>query len=92
MIESDSRVPIIREVGPVYVTSAPRDSEWGQPSASYYVFVTDGSRMHGELVSDIYMPSPPSETLTSASRLAFEFEAWDALSDEALMHFEQELS
>lgn len=86
----DSRKPTVRHDVPVYVTSEPKDSEWGQPAASRYVFTIVGNnRLLGEPIAGVYLPS--SDIFPVDSRLAAEFEAWDAASDEALMRFEATL-
>lgn len=91
MIVDDSRTQTVKRDIPVYVTSEPRDSEWGQPSASHYVFVVVGNRLRGQPISDVYLPLTPSDISPVGSGLAAEFEAWDAASDEALANFEASL-
>jgi hypothetical protein len=84
----DSRTVTIQRDAPVYVSSEPQDSEWGQPAASHYVFTIDGNRLLGQPIAEAYLPSPSSDILPVDPRLAAEFEAWDAASDEALANFE----
>jgi len=75
----------------VYVTSESPDSGWGQPPASHYTFTYQGTRLIGELIAGVYLPSSPQDTPID-SRLASEFAAWEAASDEALSDFESKLS
>ena len=85
----DSRKSSIREEPPTYVTSEPQDNEWGQPAASQYVFVVEGTRLYGQPIAGVYLRS--SESASSDADLAAEMEAWDAASDEALFNFESTL-
>jgi len=87
----DSRTLTVRHDTPVYVSSEPRDSEWGQPPASHYVFSTVGARLFGQPIAGVYLLSPSSGISSIDSHLATEFEAWDAASDEALASFEATL-
>ncbi|MEW6232658.1 MAG: hypothetical protein AB1566_10150 [Chloroflexota bacterium] len=91
MIANDSRTLTIGEDVPKYVTSEPRESEWGQPAASYYVFTIVGTTLRGQPIAGVYLPSPSLDILPVDSRLAAELEAWDAASDEALANFEATL-
>ena len=75
----------------VYVTSESPDSGWGQPPASHYTFTYQGTRLIGELIAGVYLPSSPQDTPID-SRLASEFAAWETASDEALSNFESKLS
>ena len=67
-----------------FVTS----EEWGQPPASQYQFRVDGTRMFGVLVS--LRPSGTAQHHLAAieAELAEDLHSWDALSDEALIEFE----
>lgn len=89
MTRLDSRTETINEVAFPYVNSAPIDQDyhWGQPPASYYSFIVLGNTLRGQPVSDIREAYLPSHDIA----LDDELQAWDALSDEALMCFEQEL-
>ena len=91
MIADDSRTQTVKRDVPVYATSEPRDTEWGQPSASHYVFVVVGNRLRGQPIADIYLPLALSDILPVGSDLAAELDAWDAASDEALADFEASL-
>lgn len=75
----------------VYVTSESPESGWGQPPASHYVFTYQGSRLIGELIAGVYLPSSPQD-MPIDSRLAAELGGWEAASDEALINFEAKLS
>ncbi len=91
MIAINSREMLVGHDVPVYVTSESKESEWGQPAASRYVFTVVGDRVFGQPIAGIYLPSPSPDILAIDSRLAAEFEAWDAASDEALANFETTL-
>lgn len=91
MIASDSRTMTVEHDAPVYVSSEPRDSEWGQPAASYYVFTMVGSRLLGQPIAGVYLPSLSSDLPPIDPLLAAELEAWEAASDEALANFEATL-
>lgn len=87
----DSREALVGHDVPVYVTSESKESEWGQPAASLYVFTIVGDRLFGQPIAGVYLPSPPLDILPIDSRLAAEFAAWEAASDEALVNFEATL-
>jgi hypothetical protein len=97
MVRIDSRTETVIEAACPYMTSAPVDLDyhWGQPPASHYVFIVVGDTLRGQPISDIkeiyvsshHMEYPP----VIESQLDREFQAWDMLSDEALVSFEQEL-
>jgi hypothetical protein len=72
----------------VYVTSEPQDSKWGQPAAVHYRFIADGNRLFGE---SSYVKQSSPEVPFKRSLLKEELEAWDELSDEALLNFEASL-
>lgn len=72
----------------MYVASEPPGSEWGQPAASYFHFIRDGSILRGQPIAAVYLPWTPLESPPMSPKLAAEFEAWDTLSDEALANFE----
>ena len=91
MIVDDSRTAIIGHDAPVYVTSEPQDSEWGQPAASRYEFTIVDNTLYGQPIGVVYVPSPSSDILPVDPYLAAELEAWDAASDEALANFEATL-
>jgi hypothetical protein len=91
MIASDSRTQTVKCNFPTYLTSEPRDSEWGQPAASNYFFMVDGNRLRGQLIADAYLPSLSYGIPVVEPDLATELEAWDAASDEALADFEATL-
>jgi hypothetical protein len=91
MIAIESWKLTVRHDAPVYVASEPKESGWGQPPASHYVFRIVGTRLFGEPIAGVYLPSPSSDILSVDSHLAAEFEAWDAASDEALVNFEATL-
>jgi len=91
MKATDSRRMTIEEAKRIYVTSEPQDSEWGQPPASQYVFTIEGTRLLGEPIAGIYLPSSPPEVPPIDSCLMEEFEAWELASDEALTNFEEAL-
>ena len=88
MTATDSRQATVMPGTPVYVTSEPQDSDWGQPSVSHYVFRVKNNRLIGEPIGGIYLSRRPVETIAVDSALADEFSAWDTLSDEALSRFE----
>ena len=90
MIAIDSRTPIVmgRYQVPIYVTSEPQDSEWGQPAASHYEFTVVDNTLYGQPIMEIYLPRAPSDIWPVDPYLAAELEAWDAASDEALANFE----
>jgi len=91
MSTTDSRQATIMPVTPIYVTSEPQGTEWGQPSVSHYILRVEGSRLLGEPIAGVYLTSQPVETWSVNARLTAEFEAWDAASDEALSNFEASL-
>jgi hypothetical protein len=91
MIKYDSRIEAVEEKQFTYTTSAPRDSEWGQPAASYYLFNIIGDMMFGQLIAGTYISSSSADILPIEPTLAAEFEMWDVLSDEALNNFEASL-
>ncbi len=91
MIANDSRTLTIGEDAPRYGASEPRESEWGQPAASYYVFTIVGTTLRGQPIAGVCLPSPSSDVLPVDSCLAAEMEAWEAASDEALANFEAAL-
>jgi len=88
MIASDSRTVTLGHEVPIYVTSEPQDSEWGQPAASHYEFTIVDNTLYGQPIGMVYVPSPSSDILPVDPHLAAELEAWDVLSDEALTNFE----
>ena len=77
----------------VYATSEPQDESerWGQLAASKYVFWIEGHALRGTLVSGVYYSIQSAQTADHKSALAAELEAWDSLSDEALLSFEETL-
>jgi len=91
MTVTDSRVPSVRTAPSPYVTSSPRESTWGQPSASYYVFEVEGAILRGQPISGVYAPSGSSAIPPVDAELLAAFETWDALSSEALENFEASL-
>ncbi|MBI1877571.1 MAG: hypothetical protein HYR94_04955 [Chloroflexi bacterium] len=91
MIKYDSRIEAVEEKQVIYNTSAPTDSEWGQPAASYYSFNIVDNMMFGRLIVGTYVSSSSADILPIEPTLATEFEIWDALSDEALDNFEATL-
>ncbi|MFQ5794964.1 MAG: hypothetical protein ACE5JP_07940 [Candidatus Bipolaricaulia bacterium] len=91
MTAVDSRTPTVEHEAFVYVTSEPKDSEWGQPAASYYEFTTVGTTLRGQLIAEVYLASSSSDIPPIDLHLAAELEAWDAASDEALANFEATL-
>ena len=46
----NSRTSEFEEKMAGYLTSAPQDSQWGQPPASNYIFRTRGSKLEGYLI------------------------------------------
>jgi len=91
MIAIDSREASVELDVPVYVTSESKESEWGQPAASLYLFTIVGDRLFGQPIAGVYLPFPPLDIFPIDSRLAEEFEAWEAARDEALTNFEATL-
>lgn len=91
MTAIDSREALVRHDVPVYVTSESKESDWGQPAASVYIFSVVGDRLFGQPIAGVYLPSPPLGMSSVDSHLAAEFEAWEAASDEALANFETTL-
>lgn len=74
---------------PVYQTSEPIESGWGQPSISHYVFNMEGDLLVGDLVGGIYLQAKPiEEWIATESILSGELAAWDIISDEALHNLE----
>ncbi len=67
-----------------YLTSAPQDSQWGQPPASNYIFRSKGRFLEGYLITGSYICAQPIEFINSGTdpMLMAEFEAWEAASDE----------
>lgn len=85
----DSRTQTVRIDAPVYATSEPESSEWGQPPASHYFFTIIGTTLRGQLISGVYVPLPRVAIPSVVDpQLAAELEVWDAASDEALAAFE----
>lgn len=91
MTEIASRSETVRQDVPFYVTSEPRENDWGQPPASRYHFWVDGSLLYGQPVFGMYVQYAPMPLQSATSGLALEFQAWDAASDEALALFEATL-
>ena len=87
----NSRTITVQYDTPVYVSSEPQDSDWGQPAASRYVFKIVSKRLLGQPIAGVYLASSSSDILPVDPLLAAEFEAWDAASDEALANFEATL-
>ena len=100
-IALDSRTDVEVEVLSPHMDSAPPDRrmeiEVALPyiNSSYYAFIIEGNAMHDQLtasIEGIYVISQPVEYLSDIdSQLDLEFQAWDILSDEALINFEREL-
>lgn len=89
---NDSRTTSVRNrERAIYVTSESPDSEWGQPAASHFHFIREGSTLRGQPIAGTYLAVTPSESFPITPELAAEFEGWEALSDEALANFEAEL-
>ncbi len=92
MIVVNSREQTIASDVPPYVSSEPEDSEWGQPPASRYIFMIEGTRLRGEPIVGVYLRSPrSSESPPVDPRLVAELDAWKAARDEALTNFEATL-
>lgn len=53
----DSLIGTITVDEPVYVSNEPES--WGQPAAVRYIFVSDGQKMYGQLISGSYVSSRP---------------------------------
>jgi hypothetical protein len=78
----------------LYMTSESKRSAWGQPPISHYVFTVVDGALHGQLVSqesDVYASLSAECLFVVEPQLDLEFQAWDTLSDEALIDFEQQL-
>lgn len=86
MTMMDSRQTSVTDEHPVYMTSEPQESEWGQPAAARYVLVVDGVRLQGQPIAGAYVPSAPFVGFDDD--VAAELEGWDAASDEAFWNFE----
>lgn len=85
----NSGTAVLERNAPVYMTSdEPTYSNWGQPAASHYSFLIVGTIMFGNPIAGVYLPSPGAISTAIDSRLAEEFAAWEAASDEALVNFE----
>lgn len=80
----NSRTCEFREKEFVDLTSAPQDSQWGQPPASNYIFRTRGPILEGYLITGSYMCAQPMEYVNSwpDQMLLAELDAWEAASDE----------
>lgn len=91
--KKDSRTENVSPNSAVYITSEPAEDRWGQPSASKYVFWIEGTKVRGTLLSGVYISQYSSEGThpNASSTLAKDTEAWDMLSDEALLDFEASL-
>jgi hypothetical protein len=63
MIKADSRAYGIEGKTSVYATSAPINSKWGQPSASYYFFTIAGNKMRGQPIAGVYVVSSSVDIL-----------------------------
>lgn len=87
----NSRQSSVMPNGPEYITSEPRDSDWGQPSVSHYVLRIVEDRLVGELVGGVYVAAQPIEAMALDAVLNGEMSAWDSVSDEALHVFESGL-
>ncbi len=48
---------------PMYVNSAPIESSWGQPPASYYSFTIVNGIMQGKLISGVYQTTTSSQDI-----------------------------
>lgn len=76
----------------IYETSQYSADAWGQPPVSLWAFTVTGNVLHGQLTGGPYVhtivvpPAAPPEP-----RLGDELQAWDKLSDEALLGFERQL-
>lgn len=92
MIAPDSRSATVSSNMTLYVTSEPRENSWGQPPASHYILFVRDNRLVGEPIAGVYAASPSADLNFSQARLAAEFAAWEAASDEALVDFEQGLN
>lgn len=86
MTMMDSRQSSITLETPIYMTSEPQETEWGQPAASRYILVVDGVRLQGQPIAGTYVASP--QFISFDDDMAAELEAWDAASDEAFWNFE----
>jgi hypothetical protein len=84
-----SRATTVERGVPTYFASEPHESEWGQPPASQYWFYIDGTRMYGQPISEVYLQSSSMSHSVVHSKLAAEFEAWEAASDEAMHLIDQ---
>jgi hypothetical protein len=84
----DSGVTEVRERREVYVTSGPTQSEWLQPPASLHVVSEDNTLGLGQLIS---LGWQPSSDRGDDPELEDELQAWDQLSDSALVEFERAL-
>ena len=88
----DSRASTLDLNARSYLTSASRQSDWGQQPASGYYFSTDGDHLTGFPLVATYVPtSDPDIDSTEETRLLLETAAWEAASDADLMRFENQL-
>ncbi len=80
MIEINSRTSTVKHDVSTYCTSEPRDNEWGQPPASQYVLFVFGTRMRGQPIAGVYLPSCSEredlDALKSAQWVAKIYEEW----------------
>jgi len=88
MIKADSRTHRIEGKTPVYATSAPMNSEWGQPAASYYFFTTVGSKMRGQPIAGVYVVSSSADILVTEPDLSFPDISGIAIIDEGASNSE----
>jgi hypothetical protein len=80
-----------KETSPYVGSEAGTENAWGQPPLSHYFIVRDGQILRGRTENDISLHQDSRIELVLDIDLEEEFEAWDLLSDEALISFEQGL-
>lgn len=88
----DSRTETTAREAPAYVGSESGHAAWGQPPISHYHFTMVGGTLRGQLISGTYCSFSEDRLPTVIdSQLAAEFAAWERVSDEALVAFEESL-
>lgn len=73
------------QTGQTYVASGASSARWGQPSVLFFAIESDGPEMRGRLIFD------RMSSLASEAMLQAEFQAWDALTEEAWQRMASEL-
>jgi len=80
--KASSQELALEEDAPVFSSSGPRESDWGQPDASQYAFEVDGDRLYGILVSGVYLPRSVAVASRGGVYLSATASAWFAVDVE----------